>query len=221
MKTQKPVDLSDAYWGQLSEQHRALYAIVRPQAVPTYTVDLLLPDVESFLKGLERDMVSAGGRVELEPDFQRGHVLTDQQRTSYVEALIRGNAPKTIQFNCPGWSGRSDCGDIPSHTFQCVDGLQRFTAVRRFVAGEVKVFGGKTVADLRGSPFDARRFTLRIAVHEFKNRSDLLQFYLDLNAGGTVHTQAELERVQALLHAEASGPGAGMDKSPAHARAGQ
>lgn len=221
MKPKKPADLSDAYWEQLSEEHRALYAKVRPQAAPTYTVDLQLPSVESFLKGLEGDMATAGGRVELEPDFQRGHVWTEQQRTSYLEALIRGNAPRTIQFNCPGWSGRGDCGDIPSFTFQCIDGLQRFTAVRRFIAGEVRVFGGMTAADLRGSPFDARRFSLQIAVHEFKNRSDLLQFYLDLNAGGTVHAQSELERVRALLRAEASDHADGMGKHAARARACQ
>lgn len=203
----KPFDLSDAYWAQLSDQHKALYALVRPQTKATYTVDLRLDGLEHFLSSTANDIVGMGGSFELEPDFQRGHVWTDSQRSLFIESLLRGCAPKSILFNCPGWSMRCDRGDIPEHTFQCVDGLQRLTAVRMFLANEICVFGELRATDLCGSPFDPRRYTLSAAIYEFSSRADLLNFYLDLNSGGTVHADSELRRVRELLQEAIHGSG--------------
>lgn len=198
----KPGDLSDSYWAKLSPKDKALYGLVRPQPTAVYTVDVRLDGLEAFLAGQERDMATMGGRLELEPDFQRGHVWNDVQRVHYVENLLRGSAPRLIRFNAADWSGRGVRGDLPAHHLQCIDGLQRLTALRRFLAGELRLFGSSVgVGDLKGTPFDPGRFTLQVAVHEFASRADLLQFYLDLNSGGTVHADAELERVRGLLRA--------------------
>ncbi|OAD16464.1 DUF262 domain-containing protein [Achromobacter insolitus] len=194
----KPSNLSDAYWNSLSDAHKVLYARVRPLAKATYEVDVQLSHVESFLAGQSTDLASMGGALELEPDFQRGHVWTDEQRIKYVESLLRGSAPRSILFNCPGWTSSNKPGDIPLHSFQCVDGLQRLTAVRKFMAGEFNVLGDLSAMHLKGSPFDPARYTLKVSVYEFKNRADLLQFYLDLNSGGTVHAADELARVRRL-----------------------
>ena len=72
------------------------------------------------------------------------------------------------------------------------------TAVRDFMAGRLTVFDGWTEADLRGTPFDVGRYTIAVSVYEFGRRADLLQFYVDLNSGGTVHSKEELDRVKAL-----------------------
>lgn len=195
----KPFDLSDTYWNGLTDRARELYGIIRPLPKAAYTVDHQLGYIEKFIVQQTEDLATMGGSFELDPDYQRGHVWSHEQRVGYIEALLRDSAPKTILFNCPGWS-RSDGneGDIPNHTFQCIDGLQRLTAVRKFMAGEVEVFGGLKAADLDKTPFDPKRYRLQFAVYEFVNREDLLQFYLDLNGGGTVHSQAELERVRGL-----------------------
>lgn len=111
-------------------------------------------------------------------------------------------------FNCPGWtSSRLERGDIPLHTFQCIDGLQRLTAIRKFAAGELSVFGGLCWKDLDGTAFSPRlsRYRVQVAIYEFTNRADLLRLYLDLNAGGTVHAPSEIERVQGLLQQAVSG----------------
>jgi hypothetical protein len=84
---------------------------------------------------------------------------------------------------------------------QCVDGLQRLTAVRRFLAGEIKAFG-MVAKEFTGTPFDPRRYMLRMAVHVYQTRAELLQYYIDLNAGGTPHEPEEIERVRALLAGE-------------------
>lgn len=202
----KPWNVSDSYWSSLSDEHKALYAVVRPQATATYEVDVQLGYVENFLRSQSSDMAAMGGALELEPDFQRGHVWTNEQRVKYVESLLRGCAPRTIMFNCPGWTRGKEPGDIRPHTFQCVDGLQRLTAVRMFMSGELRVFGDLCAADLKGSPFDPARYRLKIAVFEFTSRADLLQFYLDLNSGGTVHGTAELDRVRKLREAARAAP---------------
>lgn len=196
----KPKDLSDRYWASLTEEHRALYAVVRPLQNPAYTVDWHVGSLEEMLAGVERDMVAGGGALELEPDFQRGHVWTQAQRIAYVEAMIRKTAPTRLLFNCPGWSRTNDeGGDIAANTFQCIDGLQRLTAVRKFMRGEFNVFGDCSALSLEGSPFDLRRYRLQMCVYEFNTRAELLQFYLDLNSGGTRHEPQEIERVRALL----------------------
>ena len=207
MKSPAPYGLSDKYWDSLSAEHQALFRVIRPMPAAPYTVDWGLGDLEDALSRIEADVKQVGGSFELVPDFQRGHVWTDEQRTAFVEALIRKSTTGRILFNCPGWvQAQDDEGDIPDNTFQCIDGLQRLTAVRKFLAGEVRVFGGMVAADLRGSPFDTLRMScrLQIGIYGFKSRAELLRFYLDLNFGGTAHAPQEIERVKGLL-AQAAG----------------
>lgn len=196
----QPMGLSDRYWSSLSAEHQAMYGIVRPLPTPAYTVDWHIGMLEETLAGIERDMLDSKGVFELEPDFQRGHVWSDAQRIAYVEALIRKTAPVGLLFNCPGWTRtEGGGGDIAANTFQCIDGLQRLTAVRKFMAGRFKAFDKYSAADLKGSPFDLARYRMQVAVYEFSTRAELLQFYLDLNSGGTVHAPSELERVRGLM----------------------
>lgn len=199
----KPFDLSDSYWNKLSGRDQALYALVRPMPTAAYTSDWIISGLEKTLERMALDQQEAGGSFELEPDFQRGHVWTGAQRAAFIESLLRQSAPVRILFNCPGWSrssrGSGGPGDIPENTFQCIDGLQRLTAVRKFMAGEFTVFGGLSAQDLKGSPFDLGRYRLQMAVYEFTSRADLLGFYLRLNEGGTPHSPEELARVRELL----------------------
>lgn len=208
MHLSKPHGLSAEYWSRLPDAHRELYAIVRPLPAATYEVDVHLARLPVFLDQLKSDVESAGGSFELEPDFQRGHVWTLEQQTRFMESLIRGCAPARILFNCPGWLGAVDGkgGDIALQSLQCIDGLQRLTAMVKFVKGELAVFGGRTASDFDASPFDTARLRIQVAMFEFAQRADLLQFYLDLNAGGTVHSRQELDRVAALRTAAAALP---------------
>lgn len=138
--------------------------------------------------------------MDLIPDFQRGHVWTQEQQERWIEAVIRGaisTAGLLIQFNAPAWEPGEYRGDMPK-TIVCIDGLQRLTAIRRFVAGEIRAFG-LTADQFAGTSYDLRRYRFRVAVHGFQTRADLLQYYLDLNSGGTVHSTEELARVGGLL----------------------
>lgn len=175
-----------------------LNAIVRPLSSPRYEVDIGLARLQQMLDNFSQDY----GGLELEPDFQRGHVWLPAQQQHFIENMMRGivsTAGLVIQFNCPNWNDSGYSGELPKG-LQCLDGLQRITAVKAWFDGKVKPFD-LSLEDLKGSLFDPARMTyrFRLAVYDFQTREALLSHYLDLNAGGTPHSEAELARVRDLL----------------------
>lgn len=132
----------------------------------------------------------------LRPDFQRGHVWTEEQRVRYVEYLLRGgSAGRDLLFNCRGWT-RPTKGE--SGPYEIIDGLQRLTSVRMFLAGNLHAFGRPI------SMFTGRmRYFLGFRWVMFElSRPEVLQLYIDLNAAGTPHAESEIARVRALLAVE-------------------
>lgn len=146
--------------------------------------------LESFAQGYE---------LELEPEFQRAHVWNDGQRSRYVEYVLQGGkSSREIQWNCAEFGkGR----DAFARKILLVDGLQRLTAVRKFLANEVRAFG------LLRREFEGKLPTLGymdfvFAVNDLSTYPEVLQWYIDLNTGGVVHTDEEINRVKALLVAQ-------------------
>lgn len=133
--------------------------------------------------------------LDLEPDFQRAHVWTDAQRSAYIEFLLRGGrSGRVLYFNCPDWM-HGDTEDGYSD-FVCVDGLQRITAIRKFLANELPAFG-TLFRDFEGKlPLDV---DVLVNVNTLKTKREVLVWYLEMNAGGTPHSGAELEKVRSLL----------------------
>ena len=173
------------------------HKIIRPVERPTRTWHCGFSYLETWLNCESMDNKHG---LDLSPDFQRGHVWSEKQQIHYVENILRrivDESGLTIRFNCPAWrNDRSKDSDLLEQMV-CIDGLQRLTAIRRFIAGEIKVFG-------LGFDVLPRRIILRdlqivVKVYDFQFRKDLLQFYLDINSGGTAHTDNELNRVHGLL----------------------
>ena len=133
--------------------------------------------------------------ADLNPDFQRGHVWTVDKQVKYVEFILRGGASsKDIYFNHPGWMNDWK-GEMV-----LVDGKQRMEAVRAFMRDDLEAFGSKysEFADsIRSTSAD-----FNIYVNNLQTRTEVLQWYLDLNDGGVVHTSEELNRVRNLLAEE-------------------
>ena len=133
--------------------------------------------------------------IQLNPDFQRGHVWTEQQQIAYCEYMLSGGiGARAILFNHPGWM------DDWKGDFVLVDGLQRVTAARRFMRNEIPVFG-TLLRDYEdklyfGSP------SFSIHVNNLSTRAAVLRWYLELNTGGVVHTDEEIDRVRVLLEKE-------------------
>jgi hypothetical protein len=136
--------------------------------------------------------------VITDPDFQRAHVWTEAQQVAYVEYLFRGGvSSREILWNCPAFnlSNRNLSKDM------ClVDGKQRLEAMRKFMRNELQTQWGKR-EDFDKSCF---RFTngLTFTINDLPTRAMMLQWYLEINSGGVVHTEDELQLVRDLLKAE-------------------
>ena len=141
-----------------------------------------------------RQFVDEDGLI-LNPDFQRGHVWTEEQQQKYVEHILRGGTSgKEIFLNKPSWH----CKAVTDYDdFVCVDGLQRITAIMKFQLNELKVFG-LFYNEFEGEP---REITTRlvIRINDLQYEKDVLQWYIEMNEGGTPHTSDEIQRVKDML----------------------
>lgn len=164
-------------------------------AVGSYKIDVPI----EYLKKTINDYKENFG-LEMNPDFQRGNVWTRDQQIAYLEFFYQGGlTARTIYFNHPdfGRGIKDDC-DIPYMVL--VDGLQRLTAHLDFLDNKIPMFG--YFYDAYQDKPDFTRHCLKFNINDLQHRSDILKWYLDMNRGGTVHSEDELNRVQKLLDEE-------------------
>lgn len=154
-------------------------------------------EVATRLKSIEEQVTFhiEGFGLNLDPDFQREHVWTKNQRIAYMEYLLQGGeVAKTLIFSCKKWREGNP------EEYVLVDGKQRLESIRAFIRNELPVFG-KFYGDIQlvglGPMINWR-------VVEVNSREDALRLYLSLNCGGTPHSKKELDRVRGLLVKETS-----------------
>lgn len=193
---------SDESWGKLEEKERQLLRKISPAPRAAYKVNMFLNRIEGWLADEEAGAKLMGGTFSLIPDFQRGHVWDEAKQAAYVENYLRGQAPALFRFNNVSITGssREAGGDIQPYDMVCIDGLQRLTALREFMADRLTVFGDIKASDLRGTVVDPKRtiFNFELEVFAFPWRHELLDYYVALNAGGVVHSPEEIARVKAM-----------------------
>ena len=133
--------------------------------------------------------------LDLNPDFQRGHVWNAKQQRKYIEYKMKnGPGANIIYFNCVGWM------DDFRGPFVIVDGLQRLTAVTKFMKNKLHVFKERFIhSDFIGLMRLMRGCEFIINVNNLKTRKEVLTWYLEMNSGGTPHTKKELNKVKELL----------------------
>jgi len=150
-----------------------------------------------YLENALQDYVKNYG-LEIMPDFQRSHVWSEEQQRRYVEYRLRnGMSGRDIYFNCSGFMHKLKKDMV------LVDGLQRITAVRKFMANELAIFGGHYLDELGGHfPVLDSRTDFVFHINDLPSRRDVLQWYIDLNEGGTIHTSEEIEKVKKMLEEE-------------------
>jgi hypothetical protein len=146
-----------------------------------------------LLKWVDQQVKEDG--LDLLPDFQRGHVWTEEQRIRYIEYRLRGgDGGKAIYLNRSGWVGPG-----PDGPYQIIDGLQRLTSAMMFMKNELRAFG-HLYKEFTGHLRNHVEF--HWCIFELPTRADVLRYYLDLNAGGTQHAESEIARVRLLLQRE-------------------
>jgi hypothetical protein len=140
--------------------------------------------------------------LDLNPDYQRGRAWSDDQCARFIGFLAEGGqSPVVFVQRWNTMTGKND---------EVLDGLQRLTAILRFMNNEVPMeLTDGTRVYLRDFSADDQRMLTGIAgpnvVIQYvlcETRAAVLQMYIRLNRGGTVHTDAEIERVRGLLAAE-------------------
>lgn len=128
----------------------------------------------------------------LNPDFQRGHIWSEEQQIAFIEYWLMGGKIGTIYLNAPTWPSV-----YPDGNYVCVDGLQRITAFMRFYNNEIKAFGHYY------NEFEDRPENwIKININNLKTRKEVLKWYIEMNSGGTPHSKEEIERVKKLLDKE-------------------
>jgi len=153
-----------------------------------YTVDISWKYLPIVFK--EWDMENG---LVLNPDFQREHVWTEEQQIKYVEFCLRGGKTgRIILFNSKGWG--SGKGLYP---IVLVDGKQRVYSVRKFLNNKLKVFGHFLNEYEDG--LNSVRDRFHVYINNLETKKEVLQWYLDLNDGGTIHTQEELNKVRNMI----------------------
>ena len=83
-----------------------------------------------------------------------------------------------------------------------MDGLQRLTAVMKFINNEISAFGTFYNEFEDKIPL---YITLVFNVNNLQTRKEVLQWYIELNTGGTIHTEEEINKVRELLGKEEDG----------------
>ena len=156
-----------------------------------YRVDVMWGFLEETLNEYKE-----GWGLDMNPDFQRGHVWDEIKQKRYVEFILRGgHSAKEIYFNCSHWNGKP-----PHRNMVLIDGKQRIEAVLKFLRNELAIFDGRYFKDYDGRLRINARFVFY--VNDLPDRVSELQWYLDLNTGGVVHTNKEIEKVKQLLEFE-------------------
>jgi hypothetical protein len=158
---------------------------------PSYRVNVSWNCLENQLNQWS-DRAEGMGGIDLDPAFQRAHVWTEEQQRRYVEFILRGGqSGREILWNAEGW-GRTYKG-----TCVLVDGKQRLEAVRKFLRNELAILGLKRIEDFSDKLSWDVQFIF--SVNDLKTEAEVLNWYLELNTGGTPHTDSEIQRVQAML----------------------
>lgn len=166
------------------------------QDIPQFPTSRYEIDVSWNYIEMNLEQLKGEGELRLDPDYQRGHVWTQEQQQAYVEYVLRGGeVSRTIIFNAPNWDDGKD-------TFiELVDGKQRLEAVRAFMRNDIPAFG--TYFKDFEDKFPTMNIRFRFQVCCLKTRAEVLDLYLKINAGGTPHSETELERVRKMLKKEA------------------
>lgn len=132
--------------------------------------------------------------MDLNPDFQRGYIWGESQKRSYLEYILRGGVSgRSLYFNHPSWMKEFNEND----RLEIVDGKQRLTTVIEFLENKVKAFDHyynefEDQPHLIGANFE-------VHVASLQNRKELIEWYINFNTGGSIHTEDDLRSAYEAL----------------------
>lgn len=150
-----------------------------------YGIDVGLMYIKETLSTYEKAY-----NLDKDPPFQRGYVWSDFQRQAYVEYFLSGGkSGRNIYFNCPNFQNVPD--PLNKGGMTLVDGKQRISAVLGFLEGKVKPFG-YAFSEFTDKPTPLYH-SLRFNVNSLSDPLAVVDWYLAMNTGGSIHTKEDLQ----------------------------
>ena len=161
-------------------------------------------ELDSFVKVASLFMGEIEGRAEYKVDytkdkefldewlnkatplFQRANnKWTEEMQISFIQNLLKGYATTILFFRI----GDSD--------IQLIDGLQRTTAIFKFLKGDFKVFNDFDILSLKK---DIKKFRHRIGIkiYTFKDIKEAVEFYIEMNENIT-HSKEDILKAKNYL----------------------
>ena len=137
--------------------------------------------------------------IDENPDYQRGYVWTECQQRQYVEYILRGGTSgRDVYWNCPNWQYQKR-NTKWHNTLELVDGKQRLQAVRKFMGNHLKVFGKYLNQYADATTRVRMRIDFVFHVNTLATKKEVVDWYLGMNTGGSIHTEADLKTAYDVL----------------------
>jgi len=147
--------------------------------------------LESLFYLLYRDV-----GLDLNPDYQRGNVWSDEQKVSLIESIFKNIDIGKFTIIKRKYRENFD------FLYEVLDGKQRIIAVTEFFEGRF-TYKGKRYQDLH--PFDQHHFKsypVSYAEIEPLNNEQKYRYFLKLNTTGVPHDEEHLDKVREMWYSE-------------------
>ena len=122
------------------------------------------------------------------PEFQRdNNKWTEAMQVAFVENVLKGNSHNILFFKM----NEDDDALV-------IDGLQRLTALAKFIDGKLAVFGGLQYNDFKQSSVlnpIIKRASFVVKIYTFKSWNDVGAFYVEMNENIT-HSKEDIQKAK-------------------------
>jgi hypothetical protein len=182
-----PYMVSTWHWTQMLKK-----AELKPSHVVAESVLGGLTFSNGYLGALVRMMLLQG--VSDTPDFQRGYVWTDTDKSNFLESFVEGRELGRFIFVRNAYPN----GEI------VFDGKQRLSTLVDFITSKLDYRGTywHELSRLDRTILESRDVQSAMIRGEQVSRIDLLKIFLAVNAGGVPQTEEHLQYVRELLAKE-------------------
>ncbi|MFW5848052.1 MAG: DUF262 domain-containing protein [bacterium] len=134
-------------------------------------------------------------KLEMNPPYQRGYVWSQQQKIAYIEYQLKGGfSGKDIFWNCKTWNSLKGNPNV----VELVDGQQRVKSVLEFLNNKFPIFDGHYFKDFEDTLF-VLNADFVMHVNNLQSDKEIVQWYLGMNTGGSIHTDEDLKPAYDML----------------------